>query len=98
MVILDAILNILILQLAKYISFTSPLTSLQDLIKMQTNIQTNIYFQISEFHSIVGNLYLVDILDAILNFLQGSIMSRVHYFDSIMPVSYPEKSSNVYTV
>ena len=84
--ILDAILNILILQLAKYISFVSPLASLQGLIKMQTNIQTNIHFQISEIHPIAGNLYLVDILDAFLNFLQGSMMSRVHFLDSIMSV------------
>ena len=56
--ILDAILNMIILQFAKICN----ITSLQDLIK----IQTKIHFQIID--SIVGNLYLVDILDAILNF------------------------------
>ena len=70
--ILDAILNMIILQLAKCVSFNSPITSLQDLIKMQTNIQTNkqtnIRFQISVIDSVVGNMYLVDILDAIFNF------------------------------
>ena len=48
----------------KYISFNNHITSFQD----STSIQTNIRFQISVFNSVVGNLYLVDILDAILNF------------------------------
>ena len=48
---------------------------------MQANIQTNIHFQIGVINSIVRNLYLVDILDAILNFCQGLMMSRVDYFD-----------------
>ena len=44
--------------LQNYISITSPLISVQDLIKMQTNIQTNIHFLISVINSIhvVGNL------------------------------------------
>ena len=58
----------IILQLAKNVSFISPITSLQDLIKIQTNIQTNIHFPISVIDFLVGNLYMVDILDAILNF------------------------------
>ena len=51
---------------AKIFNRHRPLTSLNYLIKMQTHIQTNIHFQISVI--IVGNLYLEDILDAILNF------------------------------
>ena len=53
---------------SKKISFNSPITSLQDLIKMQTNIPTNMHFQISVIGCIVRNLYLVDILDVIVNF------------------------------
>ena len=59
----------------KYVSFNSPITSIRDLIKMPTNIQRNFHFQISVFGSIIGNPYLVDILDAILNFCQGSMIS-----------------------
>ena len=82
----------------KNISFNNHITSFQDLIKMQTSIQTNIRFQISVFNSVVGNLYLVDILDAILNFRQGSRMPRIHYFDSIMSVMKSRRSSNMYIV
>ena len=44
--------------LQKYINITSPLTSVLDLIKMQTNIQTNIHFRISVINTVhvVGNL------------------------------------------
>ena len=75
--------------LQKYISFTN-FICLYDLIKMQTNIQ----IQISVFKSTVDTLYLADILDAILNFLQGPMISRVHYnnFDSIMTVSNAEEA------
>ena len=59
---------------------------------MQRNIQRNIHFQISVINSIVGNLYLVYILDAILNFLQGSMMACVHHFDSVIPVSIQEEA------
>ena len=59
---------------------------------MQTNIQTSIHIQIGVINFIVRNLYLVDIFDAILNFLQGSMMSRVYYFDSIMLVSKTEEA------
>ena len=54
--------------LQKYISFTVPLTSLSILDQNANNIQTSIHFQISVINSIVGNLYLVDIVDAMLNF------------------------------
>ena len=82
--ILDAILNtfILILTACKNytcISFASNLICLYDLIKMQTDI----HFQISVFKSSADTLYLADILDAILNFLQGPMISRVHYIDSM---------------
>ena len=72
----------------KYISFTSNLICLYDLIKMQTNI----HYQISVFKSTVDSLYLADILDAILNFLQGPMISRIHYFDSIMMLSNTEEA------
>ena len=55
-------------------------------------MQTNIHCQFSVINCIVGNLYLADILDAILNILQCSMMAGVHYFDSIMTVSYPEEA------
>ena len=41
---------------------------LQNVIKMQTIIQTNIHFQISIINSVMENLYLEDILGAIMNF------------------------------
>ena len=62
--ILDAILNMLLIQLSKYKRFTTLLTALQNLIKMQTNFP----FQNSLMSSMVGKMYLVNILDDILNF------------------------------
>ena len=55
-------------------------------------MQTNIHFQISVFKSTVDTLDLADILDAILNFLQGPMISRVHYFYAILTASNTDEA------
>ena len=63
--ILDVILNLIISTAYKtYIQLTPALTPLLDLVKTRTSV----HFQFSVINSIVGNLYLVDILDASLKF------------------------------